>query len=102
MTLPRVVGIVLILSAISLGVVWQRVQRARTAYEIHQLTREEIKLMRAIDEAKATIARLRAPDRVRERVNEMQLSVLPPEWKYASDTGDRWAIRRSAGPHRQW
>ncbi len=91
MTLPRVVGMVLILTGIATGAVWLQVQRGRTAYEIHRLAREERELVRAIDQAEAAIARLRAPRRIRERIVQMRLSALPPEVVGDVDTGDRVA-----------
>ena len=91
MTLPRTVGLVLILTAIASGAVWMRVQRARMAYEIHCLARQEVELIRAIDQANAAIARLRAPKRIRERVGQMQLSAVPPEVREDPRSGDRLA-----------
>jgi hypothetical protein len=89
MTLPRAVGLILILATIASAAVWFRVQRAHMAYQNHLLARQEIELIRAIDQAKSKIARLRAPKRIRERVGKMQLSALPPESRSADFPGDR-------------
>ena len=91
MTLPRAVGLVLIVTAVASAVVWLRMERARTAHEIHRLARQEAELIREIDQIKATIARLRAPACVRRRVSEMKLSVLPPESQTDVVGGDRLA-----------
>ncbi|MBN1346796.1 MAG: hypothetical protein JXQ73_29160 [Phycisphaerae bacterium] len=99
MTLPRAVGLVLIVTTVCVAVVWVRMQRVRTAHEIHQLVRQETELVREIDQIKATIARLRAPDRVRQRVSNMKLSVLPPESRLGADAPDRLAGNNRL-PHR--
>lgn len=91
MTLPRAVGLVLILAMIATGAVWVRMERARMAYKNHQLARQEIELIRAIDQTKSNIAHLRAPKRIRERVGRMQLSAVPPEVRTASFSADRLA-----------
>jgi len=59
--------------------VWSRIQRAKTAHEIHRMARQELELVREIDEVNAGIAQLRAPQQIRERAMQMQLSALPPE-----------------------
>jgi len=79
MTLPRAVGLILILATVAGVAVWLRVQRTRTAHEIHRLARQEAELVRQIDQVNAKIAELRAPQRIRERALHMQLSALPPE-----------------------
>lgn len=102
MTLPRAVGLVLILTTIATGVVWQRTRRAQTAAEIHRLARQEVELIRAIDQAKADVARLRAPRRVRERVSKMQLSVLPPEVRQDVQSDDRLAGNNALPSKQPW
>ncbi len=102
MTLPRTVGLVLILTAIAVGAVWVRVQRARTGYEIHRLARQEVELIRAIERAKATIARLRAPMQIRERVARMQLSAVPPGVRDVAGSGDRLAGNAGLPGKRRW
>jgi len=102
MTLPRVVGLVVVLASIAGIAVWFRAERARVGHEIHQLSREEVKVIRAIDEAKATIARLRAPKRIRERARQMRLSAVPPESRSGAEPGDRLAGKRIKGSRRRW
>lgn len=91
MTLPRAVGLIVILSTIAIVAVWLRVERAQIAYRNHQLARQEIELTRAIDQAKSSIARLRAPERVQDRISKMQVSALPPESRSAANGSDRLA-----------
>jgi hypothetical protein len=98
MTIPRAVGLVLILASVASGAVWMRVQRARTAHEIHQMARLEVDLVRQIDEVNAVIANLRAPQRIRERALEMQLSALPPEVRSAPDPQPREGLASKGGP----
>ena len=102
MTLPRVVGLVLVLASIATVAVWFRAERARVGHEIHELSHEEVKVIRAIDEAKATIARLRAPKRIRERARQMRLSAVPPESRRDAESGDRLARKNTKRSRRRW
>lgn len=101
MTLPRAVGMILVVTVMAMLVVWQRSHRAQIAHQIHLLARQETKLVREIDEAKAAIARLRAPHCVQERVSKMQLSVCPPDARPDIRAGDRLAgVNRL--PSKRW
>ncbi len=101
MTLPRAIGMIVLLTVMATLVVWQRSQRAQIAHEIHLMSRQETKLVREIDEAKATIAHLRAPHCVQERVSQMQLSVRPPDARPDIRSGDRLAgVNRL--PSKRW
>jgi hypothetical protein len=102
MTLPRAVGLVLILTTIAAGAVWLRMERIQMAHEIHVLAAKEVTLLRAIDESRAMIARLRAPERIRERVAEMQLTILPPEAQTSLTAGDRLAGEKQLPSKRRW
>ncbi len=79
MTLPRAIGMILLIAGVAGTAVYVRVQRTRTAHEIHKMARQESELRRKIDRANADIAELRAPQRLRDRASQMQLSALPPE-----------------------
>jgi cell division protein FtsL len=101
MTLPRAVGLILVLAAVAGSAVYLRVQRARVAHEIHKMARQEIDLVRQIDQTNAKIAELRAPQHIRDRAARMQLSALPPEVREVPQTKEAVTSRNGLASKRK-
>jgi cell division protein FtsL len=89
------------LAAVGGTAVYLRVQRARTAHEIHRMARQEIDLVRQIDQASAKIAELRAPQQIRDRATKMQLSALPPEVREVPQPKEQVASRSGLAAKRK-
>jgi hypothetical protein len=68
MTIGRVVGVVLILTAIGLAVAAIRADQIALARRVARLHQEKLLLEREVWEQEVTIARLRSPELIRDRV----------------------------------
>jgi hypothetical protein len=78
MTVARLTGLMLILGAIALVVVHLRVEQARTARRIQKIQMELVGIRRESWAAQLAIARLKAPQRLEKRVEELHLRVAAP------------------------
>lgn len=78
MTVPRIAGLMLILGAIALSVVHLRVEEARAARRIQKIQLELVEIRREAWATQLAIARLKAPQRLEKRVEELRLQVAAP------------------------
>jgi hypothetical protein len=81
MTIARMVGLLVALTAIGIGVVAIRVDQARTTRRIQDLQFRQTDLQREIWRQEMELARLRSPQMIRERLERFDL--------VRNDTGDQ-------------
>lgn len=74
MTVGRLVGLLVILTAIGLGVVGLRVDQARHTRKIQELQFHQTDLRRRMWQQEMELARLRSPQLIRERAQQFGLA----------------------------
>jgi len=92
-TVARAVGAVLILMVAGLAVVAVRMDQVQLARRVAQLHGEQMVVERKLWEQELTIARLRAPQSVRERTEFMNLVAQPPHEPEPDEAAGRLAAR---------
>ena len=95
MTLSRMVGLLLILGAMSLGVVCLRAEEARTARRIQRIQQELVAIRRELWSVQLAIARHKSPGCIGAEIDHRGLQVkapVPP--RSGGTTGARWASVR--------
>jgi len=75
MTIPRMVGVLLCLVAVSLAVVVMRVEQSRISWRTQQMQFDQARLRRELWTQETELARLRAPAMVRERAVRLGLQI---------------------------
>lgn len=83
----RTVGVVALLVGVALAIVGLRGEQARTASRMMKLSGQRIALRRELWDMQMAVARLRAPDQVRDRVERLA-------GDGASDSGETTGLNR--------
>ena len=78
MSVPRIGIVLLALAGIGLAVVQFRSQRTQYVHGMQQIRSEQLQLQRRIWTLQMEKARLGAPARIRERIREVDSTVVPP------------------------
>jgi hypothetical protein len=78
MTVMRAVAVLLVLGGLALAVVQLRSERVRCAARVAALQSERLRMRRESWNVQMEVARLRAPERIRERVGLLDLAVELP------------------------
>lgn len=87
MTVGRISGFLSVLALVAGVLIWLRSEEIRTAVQIQQLHHEEIVIRRNLWSKQLELARLKSPAAIADRVEPMQLTVVPP-YEENSDEGD--------------
>jgi len=74
MTIPRVVGLLIVLVVIGIAAVAMRVEQARHARRIQELQFRQTELRQQIWGQEMELARLRAPGMIRQRAGRLGLN----------------------------
>ena len=84
MTIPRMVGLLIVLTVIGIAVVAMRVQQAQSLYRIQALQFRQTELRQQIWSQEMELARLRSPQMIRERAGHLGLVAGPGPAEEAS------------------
>jgi hypothetical protein len=96
MTVGRVAGFLILMGVIGGGVVWLRSEEVRSAVRVQDLHHQEIALRRAIWRNQLEIGRLKSPAVVGQRVEPMELTVVPPHRDTEEEAKEAWMRKRVA------
>jgi hypothetical protein len=91
MTVSRITALLLIFGVIALAVVHLRLEQTRAARRIQKIQVELVEIRREAWTTQLAIARLKAPSRLEQRVEELNLQVSAPYPPAARDNESVWA-----------
>lgn len=80
-------------ATIAIAVVCLRAQQARVVAESLELEGQWMSLRRELCELQASVARLRAPERIHDRVDWFYVAVEPPEGEFVSAPRERIVLK---------
>ncbi|MCK6485846.1 MAG: hypothetical protein HUU22_15865 [Phycisphaerae bacterium] len=89
--MTRILLVVILLSLVGIAVIDLRKEMARTSYRIQALHQKQIRLEQELWSRDIELARLRVPERLRARVAEFGLPLLPPRGERIDLTATRAA-----------
>lgn len=93
MTVGRIAGMAVVLTAVGLAVVQLRTSQVALARQAAELHRQRALLEREVWDQELTIARLRAPGLVRERLERLAAGQTAGEPQELGGSDDRMATR---------
>ncbi len=87
MTVPRSLLVLAILVALGVAIVGIRSETAKAAYRVQRLHQRKVALKQELWSKELELAKLRGPEAIRKRAEQMQLDVVPPAAPANKDAG---------------
>lgn len=92
MKVGRIGALFAAVALIAIAVVQLRAEQARVAADSLQLEGSWMELRRELCELRASVARLRSPERIHDRVDWFYVEVEPPEGEFVNVRRERVAL----------
>ncbi len=89
MSVTRVCGLLALFAGLAITLVHLRAEQTRCAVRLVRIEAEWMRLRRELSTVQARAARLRAPQRLRDRIESLQSDLVPP----GSEQAGRWPLR---------
>ena len=87
MTVPRALLVLMLMTMVGVAIVAIRGESAKTANRVQRLHHRQVSLEQTLWSQEMELARLRGPEEIRRRANELGLDLVPPTAQAAPSAG---------------